>query len=213
MSDRWSLASRAAALPLAVCLGLAGCASYPPDGVPGRAEDGPLQVSGGSGGAMILAAMAGGGNRRAVFGGLDLCTTGGPVTLEDVRYRTAGGAATWRPVLRRVPRYADRTDRPDSVFWAPLSAWRGDIDGPHAARRVPGVLDHDVPGTVVEDLCGPPDPADAATELLTSVVAATDRGARVRDLVVHYRADGNAYLVAVPWEMTLCGDRGDYPDC
>lgn len=212
MVSHWSSRRRWACL-LVACLALTGCASEGVGGEPARSVDGPLSVAAGGGGTMLLHPVPGRPNRRAVFGGLELCTVGAPVTIEKVRYRTGGGQGAWRPVLRSVPGVADRA-RPGSPNWAPLSAWRGDIFGPHASRRVPGDLSARVSGAHVAEPCTPgPDPTGARLELLTSVVAARGRGASVRDLAVDYRADGEAFTVTVPWAMTLCGDRGTHPDC
>lgn len=199
---------------LVACLAVTGCAFGRSGGEPTGSQDGPLSVAGGGGGRMALLPITGQSNRRAVFGGLDLCSSGAPVTIDQVRYRLAGGVGRARPSLRYVPHGPERAPRPGHINWAPLNSWRGSVHGPRAAHRIPGELSDRVVGAVVDEPCRTrARTSDLRLELLTSLTGAGDRGAFVRDLAVDYRADGEAFTVTVPWAMTLCGDEGKHPDC
>lgn len=201
-------------LTVAVAIAItSGCAGSP---VPRDDRDpeqttGPLVVSGASAGKMTLHRHAGFANRRAVFGGLLLCTTGAPVTIDRVRYRPVDVGESVEPVLRLVPEAGSRVD-PGSGRWAPVSAWRGNLFGARLGRLVPGGLTRDLKRTPIAVPCGPPSVRSARVELLTSVAGGAE-GVAVRDLAVDYRAGDQEFTVEVPWSYILCGEAGTHKAC
>lgn len=173
-----------------------------------KANRGPLRVSEGSSGSMALAPIKGRSNASAVFGGLLLCTQGPAVRLTRVRYYPSATAFQVRPLLREVPPAASRVPR-DSIYWAPVSAWRGLLSNPRVRKRIPGRVTLVTADTTVGQACGPPDPAGPRVELLTELRAGA-RGAEIESLRVDYEVDGDRYSVAVPWTYVLCGRQGNF---
>lgn len=179
----------------------------------GGADNGPLVVAGGSGGGLALGLMGADAAPRAIFGGLLMCTTGGPVNLRAVDYNgaaTTGPEVSVMPLVRAVP-LASRREDPGNPYWAPLSATRGDLTRPSVQRRVPGTLTDQVDGYVVDLPCGEPNPGAARVELLT-VMTAGRVGAQVDDLTLEYSSAGQTFRLDIPWTYTLCGLR-PLPDC
>lgn len=196
-----------------VTLGIATACSGPTDGSDThakRATDGPLVVSEGSSGAMTLRTYRS-SPRRAVFGGLLLCTNGRTVDIEEVRFTSDQRSASLTAVLREVPDAQFRSV-PDSIHWAPVSAWRGDLFSPRVQALVPGLLVTDIRGYTVNRDCDPPSPSAARLELLT-MVAAGAAGVSVTEIVIDYAVDGHEYSAHVPWSYTLCGEASERSGC
>lgn len=195
----------------AACALISACSSAAPaGGHADRSVDGPLLVSDGSAGEMTLGKLPGSANRRAVFGGLLLCTTGAPATIEQIRFRPASVAPYVESVVRMVPAAEHR--KPPSGNWAPVSAWRGDLFGARLGRLIPGDLIREVEGFAVDVPCAKPSTSSARVELLTSVFSSPE-GLFVESLQIDYRSGGDEFTVEVPWSYALCGDVGTYSGC
>lgn len=203
---RWLVLGVASAL-LSACSGASPALMGPAD----RSVDGPLLVSAGSSGAMTLRRLPGSGNSRAVFGGLLLCTTGGPVTIEQIRFSPASVAPYVEPVVRMVPATESRK-RPQSSSWQPVTAWRGNLYGARLRQLISGDLVRDIEGLSIGAACAKPSTTSARVELLTSVSSGPE-GLRVDGLQIDYRSEGDEFTVEVPWEYVFCGDSGTYEGC
>lgn len=190
---------------------LAGCrddgSELPSDRL---SAQGPLSI-GDSGGLMALSRRAHEGRSSAVFGGLLICTMGEPATIRRIEYETMIGTAEIGGAIRMIPPASGRAD-PNSIRWAPISAVRGDLRSDRLRRKLKGSIIDDVEGVVIDQQCGPRQPGEALTELLTTVEAG-NAGAWVTSQEVIYEADGREYSLAVPWVLLVCGSLTADPNC
>ncbi len=175
-----------------VAASTSSCADVDP--ASGRRVDGPLVARAASGGQSLHPPKA--GTWWASYGGLQVCTTGPTVTLEDVRLTGPDTA-----VEQRIFVYRTRGEH-YMGFWGAAPDWKE----PYASVDDPAddVGHYDpVPGAQVTELCDERRKGEPWPEVV--LVMRTDaEGLATDGYWIDYLADGEHYTVRMPWEITLC---------
>lgn len=133
------------------------------------------------------------------------------MTIQRIRFVPEVTTESATPVLRLVPAIEDRLHS-ESIYWAPIGAWRGDLFSARVRERVPGKLITNVEGYTIDQRCADPDPESPWLELLT-MVSTGPEGGSIEHQEIDYLSDGREFTAFVGWTFTLCGDHGNYPHC
>lgn len=190
-------------LVLIALIGTVSCSS----GSYGSPSDGALRLHMGAGGSG-LAHPGRGYPWSGTFGGVLLCTTGDPVTLESVTYPGKADQIDASSVVRRVTEWRGGSDA-DALAAAPIGARRGAYDQLESRpRRVSGAFSA-VTGYVVTTPCaayrGPTKYTRGFEEVVTTLTAADSRGGAVDGITIAYEDAQGEHQLSTEWAYALCG--------